>query len=237
MLRRTAERPAWTDLEPKTRAGYEAILKKHVLPEFGSHKVAAVTPKMAQVFVNRLAVGCQPNTVRRIYSVAWAVFRVAVERRYIATNPCEAVKLPRKGATGRGVQLYLSPEEVRALAEAVPEAYRLPVYVAGYCGLRAGELWALRRRDVDPLHGVLHVERALTEISSSAESMAEDKGLVFGPTKTQAERKLTLPAFLAGMLTEHLAEPSPGGNGPDDLLFPSPTGRPDRHNLFYRLSS
>lgn len=45
------------------------------------------------------------------------------------------------------------------------------------------ELWALRRRDVDPLHGVLHVERALKEINSSAESMAEDKGLVFGPTK------------------------------------------------------
>lgn len=36
------------------------------------------------------------------------------------------------------------------------------------------------------------------------------------------------------MLTEHLAEPSPGGNSPDDLLFPSPTRRPVRHNLFYK---
>jgi len=29
-----------------------------------------------------------PNTVRRIYSVLRSVLRVAVERRYLAVNPC-----------------------------------------------------------------------------------------------------------------------------------------------------
>jgi hypothetical protein len=35
----------WTEREPKTRAGYEAILRKDVLPRFGSRKVSSVTPE------------------------------------------------------------------------------------------------------------------------------------------------------------------------------------------------
>lgn len=227
-----AWRETWTDLEPKTRAGYEAILRKHVLPRFGAARIGAVSPEAVQRFVNELAAHRKPNTVRRVYTVLRCVFRVGVERRYLAINPCDAVKLPKKGAAGAARrQLYLSPQEVRALADAMPEHWQLPVYVAAYCGLRAGELWALRRRDVDPLHGTLAVERALKEINSSAASMAADKGLIFGPTKTNQTRKLTLPSFLRTMLAEHVAATA---GAPDDLLFPSPSGKPVRHNLFYK---
>lgn len=228
-----AWRETWANLEPKTKAGYEAILTKHVLPRFGKAKVGAVSPEAVQRYVNELAAAKAPNTVRRIYSVLRAVLRVAVERRYITVNPCEAVRLPRKGAAAGRRMLFLSPPEVTTLADAMPERYRLPVYVAAYAGLRAGELWALRRRDVDPLHSRLTVERALKEVHSSSDEIT-DKGLIFGPTKTHASRQLTLPSFLATMLTEHLSRPSSGGSAPDDLLFPSPTGRPVRHNLFYK---
>jgi integrase len=44
--------------------------------------------------------------------------------------------------------LFLTPPEVRALAAAMPRPQDgLAVYVAAYCGLRADELWALRRSD------------------------------------------------------------------------------------------
>lgn len=195
-------------------------------------------PEAIQRYVNELAEKRASNTVRRIFSVIRGVLRVAVERRYIAVNPCDAVRLPRKGLTRSGERKermrFLSPADVRALAAAMPERDRLPVYVAAYCGLRAGELWALQRRDVDPLGGVLRVERALKEIHTRADSLRSEKGLVFGPTKTHATHKMTLPRFLCELLSAHLAEPSPGGNGPDDLLFPSKTGKPTRHSLFYR---
>jgi integrase len=61
----------------------------------------------------------------------------------------------RKGNAGRRM-LFLNPPEVRALADAMPRpSDRLAVYVAAYCGLRAGELWALTRKDIDLLHGTL----------------------------------------------------------------------------------
>jgi integrase len=165
-----AWRETWTDLEPKTRAGYDHILRKHIIGtadapgRFHRARVGAVSTATVQRYVNEISGSHAPNTVRRIFSVLRSVLRVAVERRYIAVNPCDAVKLPRKskGRTKPKRILFLNPPEVRALADAMPRpGDRLAVYVAAYCGVRAGELWALTRKDVDLLHGTLAVECAL----------------------------------------------------------------------------
>jgi hypothetical protein len=50
-----------------------------------------------------------------------AVLRgVAVERPYISLNLCGPVKLPKKGGGRPKRMLFLTPQEVRALAEAMP---------------------------------------------------------------------------------------------------------------------
>jgi integrase len=60
-------------------------------------------------------------------------------------NPAARLRLatpPRRDMT------VLTAAEIRALAEAVQRPQdRLAVYVAAYTGLRAGELWALRRAE------------------------------------------------------------------------------------------
>lgn len=254
-----AWRETWGDLEPKTRAGYEAILQRHVLPRFGRAKLGAISTEEVQRFVNELAAQRAPNTVRRVYSVLRAVLRVAVERGYLHVNPCDAVKLGSKKRAGvRRSHLYLEGAELRALAEAIGPPYRVPVYVAGSCGLRAGELWALRRRDVNLLAGTLTVRYALKEVRSSAESLADDKGLVIGPPKSRASRRtISLPGGLHPMLDDLLASPGIRAKGkgyavareagvergdlgytddpsdPGRLLFVTPTGHPVRHNRFY----
>jgi integrase len=138
----------------------------------------------------------------------------------VKVNPCTNVDLPR---SSREEMLFLTAEEVRALAEAIDPWYRVLVYTAAYTGLRAGELLALRWSDVDLLRGVLHVRRALKDVNGNLE---------FGPTKSHNTRTVSLPRFLRDMLEEHLAS-RPGGT-PEELVFPSRTGKPLRHNLFYR---
>jgi integrase len=228
-------RSTWTGLEPKTRAGYENIISVHLVPAFGDLRVGQVTPDRVQEFVNKLAARRAPNTVRRVFTVLRGVLKMAVQRRYLGTNPCDAVALPKKprATTGRD-RLYLSAAEVRKLAEGIHPHYRVAVYVAAWCGLRAGELWALRRDDVDLLRGTLRVDEALKEINTTAESMAEDKGIQFGPPKSAAgHRTLTLPGFLRELLRDHLSQPLPGGDGPEALIFTTERGRPVRHSLFY----
>jgi integrase len=183
-----------------------------------------------------------------------AILALAVTRRYIGSNPADAVKLPKKGSRtkGRARQIALTAEEVRKLVDAMPEHWRLPVKVAAFCGLRAGELWALRRADVDPLHGQLHVVYAIKDIRGSLEA---------GPTKTHAQRKLSIPAFLRAELEQALTtpprptpKPLPGRRArknlypaikageltyateaadPARLLFTTPSGTPVQHVNFY----
>ena len=159
------------DLEPRTKAGYEHILKKHLLPRFGRAKISNVTPDAVQRYINELSrppKPLAPNTVRRIYGVLRGVLEIGVQRRYITINPCDAVRLPKPRRT-HNAQIILTPAEVHVLAAAMPAHYRTAVYVAATCGLRAGELWALRRKDVDLLTGTLHVRQALKEVNGTKE--------------------------------------------------------------------
>jgi integrase len=211
----------WLDLEPKTKAGYKSILNRHVLRRWQGVRIGAVTPEAIQEWLNELACERHANTVRRIYSVLRAVMKVAVERRYLLANPCDAVRLPRAPAVAIDQRVILSASEVAALAEAITPRYRLLIYAAAYTGLRAGELGALRRRDVDLLHGSLNVERALKDVSGRH---------IFGPTKTAKARRVGMPRFLVEMFTEHLVALD---GGPDALVFRSPDGGPLRHHNMY----
>src|SRR5688500_2188610 len=102
---------------------------------------------------------------------------------------CLAVEMPSKKRSGvRRSPLYLEGPELRALVAAHPEHWRLPVLLDASCGPRAGELWAIRRRDVDLLHRELSVRFALKPIESSH---LDDsiKGLVVGHPKSRASRR------------------------------------------------
>ena len=58
LRRRAGEyRSTWADLEPRTKASYAHILRKHLLPRFGQAKVSAVTTDAVQRYVNELAGG------------------------------------------------------------------------------------------------------------------------------------------------------------------------------------
>jgi integrase len=135
------------------------------------------------------------------------------------TLPGPGVKLPR---ARRKEPVFLTAEEVGALADAITPHYRILVHMAAYTGLRAGEIHGLRRCDVDVLRGVIHVRQALKDVGGHQH---------FGPTKTHDSRTVSLPAFLRAMLNDHLAALPPGT--PEALVFPSQTGKPLRHDLFY----
>lgn len=230
-------RGTWGKLAPKTQVGYESILRRHVLPAFGDKRVAGITPKDVQDFANRLAGTLAPNTVRRIMDVVRGVLALAAARRYVPISAAAGVELEPKGD---GVEINpLTHGEVRALLAALPEQWRLPVLLDVYTGLRAGELWALRRRDVDALRGELLVDEAIKEVTAASaakvpEAQRITPSLIVGPTKTYAKRKVSVPAFLRDELAAHLGRSLPGGDGPEAFIFTTPTGEPVRHNLFYK---
>jgi integrase len=204
-------------LAAKTRARYDSVLRKHLLPEFGRVGVGAVNRERVKRYFARLtASGMPAGTVQKIHTVLSAVLSEAVELGMARSNVAAHLRLPTPEQRD---MLFLTAKQVRQLAEAMERAQDgLAVYVAAYCGPRSGEQWALRRRDVDTLHG----------------------RVLFRDTKNKRERTIKLPKFLNDMLTEHMAT-LPGGT--DAFVFTSPgggngratgEGGPVQHNNFYK---
>jgi integrase len=205
-------------LKPKTRAGYESLLKTLILPELGRARLGEIEPLWVREWVARLVgSGLSASRVRQAYRLFGAIMRAAVESGYIARSPCVGVRLPR---LPRREMLFLSAAQVRDLAEAAGE-YGTLIYVLAYGGLRWGEAVAIRRKRCDLLRGRIEVSESLAEVGAE---------LHFG-TKTNQVRSVTLPRFLRTLLSGHL-QGVPAD--PDALVFTAPSGGPLRLTNFRR---
>jgi integrase len=221
-------------LKPTTRQGYESIVTKHLLPQFGHVAIGSIDhPTVLEYLSNLRASGAAPGTVRNVRDVLRLILDLAVRSSAIKTNPVVGVKAPRSRPNEMH---FLTAEEVAALAEAIavppfvrkrrlhddatgyPE-YGLLVRFAAWTGLRAGEIVALRAGKID-------LARRRVEVSESA---AEAHGqLTFGTTKTYAKRSVPLLAPLAEEFARHLA-----GRAATDFVFEGPEGGPIRHSNWY----
>jgi integrase len=206
-------------LKPKTRAGYESLLRTLILPEFARAPLGEIDPLWVREWVAGLVGrGLSASRVRQAYRLLGAIMRAAVESGYIARTPCVGVRLPR---LPQREMSFLSAAQVRDLAEAAGE-YGTLVHLLAYGGLRWGEAAAIRRRRCDLLRGRIQVSESLAEVGAE---------LHFGSTKTHQVRTVALPRFLRAMLTRHL-ESVPAD--PDALVFTAPGGGPLRLSNFRR---
>lgn len=215
----------WIDLSPTTMSGYQSTLDTHLLPAFGDRKVGTITHEVIQRYVSDLVKRgeMRPGTIRQIFSVLRNAMSTGIRTGIIKTNPCAKIRLPPQP---REEMLFITVDEVRALAEAITPRYRTLVYVAAYTGMRASEIHALRRRDIDLTNGQIHIRRTFRWVNGK---------LHIGTTKTASSRRIiTIPSFLRVMLAEHLLDMDSGGDPSlDDLVFTTKRGNPIRHNLFY----
>ncbi len=254
---RRADRPfadavaAWREtrlptLAPKTRDRYEDVLRLHLEPEFGKVPLTALTREVVKRYFARIQregrtggreKPDQPlsaGSVRKIQTVLSSVLSEAVELGMIRVNPAMRMRLP---APAKGEMTILTAAEVRALADAIDKHYRVAILLAANTGMRAGELWALRRKDVDLLKGVIHVRQTVkrdTAAEDAPPKTVDAYGREVGPPKSGKARVITLGQATKNMLADHLTKPVPGGAGPDTLVFLTPGGRAVRHGLWMR---
>jgi len=96
--------------------------------------------------------------------------------------------------------------------------------LGAYCGLRAGEVLALRRESVDLARRVVIVDRSVSDVAG---------GLTLGSTKTGRSRAVPIPESLVADLTEHLD--SRVGPATNALVFTSEAGGLVSHANWYRF--
>ena len=202
-----------TQLRPSTVATYDYLLRRFLMPAFGEVPLGRLDVLAVRGWLASLHRDGEvtPTTIAKAYRLLRRILAVAVEAGYLPRNPCTV-----KGA---GVERtremrHVSVPELLRLAGLVPDRYRTMVLLAGFGGLRWGELVGLRRRHVELADATVTVAGQVTEVGGR---------FIAGPPKTSAGLR-TVPLPVVGMtaLVEHLdrhAQP-----GPDGLLFATTTG-------------
>lgn len=173
----TAERVA----AGRTNAALDAAtLGRWILPTLGERPMAAVTRADLEGVVDHLDATVRAGKLswktavnvwgltRKLFGDAAASKRAAL--RILTANPARDVAGPDRGREKQ--KQFLWPSEVTALltCSAVPLAWRRVYAVAVYLGARAGEINALRARDVDRVRWVVSIAEAMSTRGSPAKS-------------------------------------------------------------------
>jgi integrase len=193
------------ELKPGTRDLYRWAVK-----HLGTEPIVdmdASTLTTADVNKWSRSVRHAPGTTRVMLTVLSAAYRHAVEEGMATGNPIRGARRPKEA---RQLVVFPEMEDVLRLAMTPPgEQWRAMLLVAAFCGLRQGELFALRWSQVSA--DTITVREALSGTLRERTTPKTARGL----------RLVPVPGFVASVLAEWRTE-SGGRSG--ELVFPTKTG-------------
>ena len=188
-------------VKPKYWYNLESAWRVHVAPKWGRRQVGKIRHSEVQAWVSAMSAERSATIVRRAYDVLNGICRSALKDGVIRKNPCEGVQLPRKT---RKARTYLTVEQLLSLADAAGDR-RAVILTLGFCGLRWGELVALRVEDVDVARSRLLVRHSVVRTKH---------GFIEGLPKTHERREVPVPPFVMDVLLGECV-----GKDAGDLLF------------------
>jgi len=206
-------------LRPRTRAHYQSMLERLILPDLGDTKIVRLTPALVRQWHADLG-NAHPTRNAHAYALLHAICATAVQDEVLDANPCR-IRSAMQTKRRRDIDI-LTPAEVDKLAAAMPARLRASVILAAWCGLRWGETSELRRKDISADCATLHVRRAVTYRGGN---------FYVGEPKTAAGvRDVAVPPHIRPMLKSHLTNHV--SRAADSLLFADDDGthlRADRY--------
>lgn len=217
------------DKAPKTRENYRQYLNK-IVPALGHVPLRRLTPLHVREFYGELVeAGLSPSVRQHAHDLMNAAMKDAVKLELLERNPLDLVERPKGGATVRP-QVW-TPEEVKRFLETARH-HRLYAgfYLLLTCGLRIGELLALRWSDWEGER--LHIRQGMAVVNNRpliSEKLKSDRSY----------RTLYLPQgaqeVLAVRREEQQMERELATRWQEtELIFSSTVGTPTHPNNFRR---
>ena len=145
-------------------------LDVNILPAFGKLPLDEITTAAVRQWRGRFSPEGRDAAGARAYGLLKAMLQTAEDDELVLRNPC---RLKGAGHTVKQREsVALSPGELSRLAESMPERWRAPTLVSGWCGLRVGEAAGLRRGDVD-------LDEELLRVAQTARHIGTPEGMVW----------------------------------------------------------
>ena len=189
-------------ISPRSHERYIELVRKNLVPLLGPVALTRLRPEQISAAYAKALVngrrdgtgGLSPRTVHHMHRVLRQGLALAVKWRILARNPADDVDPPKVERTK--MRALDADETAALLAHFRPTRMFVPVILGVLCGLRRGEITALRWRAVDFATGHLAI----------VESMEQTKaGIRIKETKSGKSRRVTLPALALEELRRHRA--------------------------------
>lgn len=185
----------------------EMYLGRVILPQIGNFRLAEVRQIHLQKLFNSIA-GKSASYNHKVWLILSQLFNSAVDNDLIQRSPMRGMKSPAGAGSGHGRALTDRERELflKAAETARGGLFCLVIY---HCGLRPGEVAALRWKDVDFEEGLISVTRAIKRDDA-----------VGAPKSQSGVRVVPMPIQLRAKLKK------PAGVRPDELIFTNSAGKP-----------
>ena len=182
---------------PSVSAGWlgniTSICNSIIVPEIGSMKIQSVRPIDLQRLMNKQE-GKSKSYVKKIYNIVQEIFREAYRNRLTQSDPSENLMIPSTAQTEK--RRSLTDEERRCILETCGKHRGgLFLKIMLYCGLRPGEVAALKGKHVDLAKAILKVD-----------SSVKKDGSIGAPKSMTGYRKIPIPTVLLPDLEKRIKE-------------------------------
>ena len=217
----TRRRDDGRSLAPRTMELYRYLLDRHILPSLGDRPIGELRVTDIRTWHNGIAETTSHHQAAKAYRLLRAILNTAVEDERLISNPC---KIRGAGQEHSAERPFVDADIVLRIAQAIEERYSALILLAGFGGLRLGELLGLRRRDVD-------LERSLVRVEVQVVELKKGERLTTPPKTAAGRRSVALPKAVMDALALHLTLYS--GLGPDAPVFTGPLSDGLRRATFY----
>src|SRR5262245_5366923 len=185
---------------PRTHERYGELCRNNIQPLLGSVVLTKLaSDQIDSCYTKALTSGrrdgtggLSARTVHHMHRVLREALQQAVRWQLLARNPADAVKPPK---VERKQMQTLDTEATVALIEAARgTSLFMPILLGVLCGLRRGEITALRWRAID-------LDRSQLSVTASTEQTS--RGIREKETKSGKARTVALPSLIVDELRRH----------------------------------
>jgi len=182
-------------LRPESFRRYADMVRLHLTPELGRVALTRLAPAQVQAAYARFAAkGLSGTTIQLAHGVLRKALDDATRWNHTARNVADLVDAPRR--TTPEMQTLTPDQAVRLLDAARGDPLEAFYIIAVTCGLRLGELQALRWQSVD-------LDRRRLQVTATLQGV-EDGEPVLADCKTARSRRIVhLPAMAVEALRTH----------------------------------
>lgn len=205
---------------------YKGHVSNHILHldhGLGSRKLSQLTARSVGDFRDRLRdAGVTVPTARKILATLHSALAYAISQDWVATNAAHGTRVIGPRDEGSKKIIPPSKADMSAVLSGADEDFRIKLTFAVSTGVRAGEQWAARWRDVDLEGSQLHIGRRVDAY--------REEGV---PKSAAGVRTVPISTQLTTMLKAWKLKSK--FKTPDDLIFPNEDGNHISHdNLIKR---